>query len=420
MRERTAPLDGYGSLDTSTPVLILKFVRGRLPHGAITVVRSLGRLGVDVYLVHDHHRAPVTRSRYIRDSYVWDGLTSQPEDTIALLRSIGHTLGRAILIPVDDAATLFVADRASDLRELFVFPDISPQTTSRLADKKSLHLMALDHDIPSPGATFPQSLEDVKGFIKDAVFPVVVKSIDPKLLPLSTDTRSVVITHTAQELLSHYTSVEVPGRPNHMLQEYIPGGPETVWMFNGYFDRDSECLFGATGQKLRQHLPYTGMTTLGVCQENPEVASMARRLLKGIGYQGVVDLGFRHDRRDCRYKLLDINPRVGATFRLFVGAEGLDVVRVLYLDLTGQKVPSSTLRSGRKWLLETHDAMSAMVYHRDGRLSIGDWIRSYRGVQEAAIFALDDITPALLVYLMYANRVLQRVLVRARSIVSKS
>jgi len=105
---------------------------------------------------------------------------------------------------------------------------------------------------------------------------------------------------------------------------------------------------------------------------------------------------------------------------LFVGAEGLDVVRVLYLDLTGQKVPPSTLRSGRKWLLETHDAMSAMVYHRDGRLSIREWIRSYRGVQEAAIFALDDIAPALLVYLMYATRVLRRALLRARSIASKS
>lgn len=420
MSQRTLTIHGYEGFDASTPVLILKFVRGRLPHGAITVVRSLGRMGVDVHLVHDHHRAPVTRSRYIRDSYVWDGLTSPPEETIALLRSIGRTLGRVILIPVDDAATLFVADRSSELREFFHFPGISPQTTRRLADKKSLHSMALDHDIPSPEATFPQSLEDVKAFIKDAVFPVVVKSIDPELLPLSRDTRSVVITHTAQELLSHYARAEVPGRPNHMLQEYIPGGPETVWMFNGYFDRDSECLFGSTGQKLRQHLPYTGMTTLGVCLENSEVATMARRLLKGIGYQGIVDLGFRHDRRDGRYKLLDINPRVGATFRLFVGLEGLDVVRTLYLDLTGQKVPLTTLPSGRKWLLETHDVMSAMVYHRDGRLSFGDWLRSYRGVQEAAIFATDDMAPALLVYLMYAYRVLRRVLIRARAIASRS
>jgi predicted ATP-grasp superfamily ATP-dependent carboligase len=35
-----------------------------------------------------------------------------------------------------------------------------------------------------------------------------------------------------------------------------------------------------------------------------------------------VDLGFRYDARDSRYKPLDVNPRIGATFRLFVDAEG--------------------------------------------------------------------------------------------------
>src|SRR2546425_3495393 len=40
--------------------------------------------------------------------------------------------------------------------------------------------------------------------------------------------------------------------PNLMLQEYIPGGEDSVWMFNGYFNEHSECLFGITGKKLRQ------------------------------------------------------------------------------------------------------------------------------------------------------------------------
>ena len=43
--------------------------------------------------------------------------------------------------------------------------------------------------------------------------------------------------------------------------------------------------------------------------------------MKELGYRGILDIGYRYDARDGRYKVLDVNPRIGATFRLFVGAE---------------------------------------------------------------------------------------------------
>ena len=50
----------------------------------------------------------------------------------------------------------------------------------------------------------------------------------------------------------HYRALEErPDNPNILFQEYIPGRDEDVWMFNGYFDRDSRCLAGFTGVKLR-------------------------------------------------------------------------------------------------------------------------------------------------------------------------
>src|SRR3990172_3381338 len=103
-------------------------------------------------------------------------------------------------------------------------------------------------------------------------------------------------------------------------------------MFNGYFDSSSRCLFGLTGRKLRQYPPYTGVTSLGVCERNETVTKLTLRLMTAIGYRGALDIGYRYDARDGRYKLLDANPRVGMTFRLFVDTEGLDVVRALYLD----------------------------------------------------------------------------------------
>src|SRR5262249_21875357 len=155
-----------------------------------------------------------------------------------------------------------------------------------------------------------------------------------------------------------YDRMHAPGHADLMLQEYIPGGVETQWMFNGYFDEESECRFGITGRKLRQNTAYTGMSSCAVCATNEDGEALTRRFMKAVGYRGILDIGYRYDARDGRYKVLDVNPRLGATFRLFVGDDGTDVVRALYRDLTGQPIPSSRACEGRKWVVEDLDLAS--------------------------------------------------------------
>src|SRR5439155_26965200 len=117
-------------------------------------------------------------------------------------------------------------------------------------------------------------------------------SMDPEVLAARRRGHSVYIADTPGELLEYYDFVEEDGEPpNLMLQEYIPGGPETVWMFNGYFDSSSRGLVGFTGQKLRQRPPYTGMSTLAVVRDNPEVRALTEQLMSAIGYRGIVDMG---------------------------------------------------------------------------------------------------------------------------------
>jgi predicted ATP-grasp superfamily ATP-dependent carboligase len=164
-------------------------------------------------------------------------------------------------------------------------------------------------------------------------------------------------------------------------------------MFNGYFDRNSDCVVGFTGKKIRQHPVYTGATSLGILLENPQVQESTRRLMKAVGYTGILDIGYRYDARDGMYKVLDINPRIGGTFRLFVADNGLDVVRAMYLDMTGQPVPESAARYGRKWMTEMADLKSCLNYWRDGKLTFAQWLRSFQGIEEFAFFAGDDLKP---------------------------
>ena len=47
-------------------------------------------------------------------------------------------------------------------------------------------------------------------------------------------------------------------------------------------------------------------------------------------------------------------------------------------------------------MVEDFDLFSAIRSRRDGALKLKDWVRSFRGVEEAACFALDDPLPFLM------------------------
>jgi predicted ATP-grasp superfamily ATP-dependent carboligase len=378
-----------GPLD-KTPVVILGLSRGVFHHGVLGIARSLGRLGIPVHRVGRERWAPAATSRYVTSWRVIP-VTASEDEALEALIGIGEEIGRPILIPADDAACVFADDHAERLGAHFLLPRQPAGLVRALSSKRGMYELCQDHGIPTPPSFFPQSESDVLEHARRNSFPIVLKCINAADAPHSAP--RVLIAQNSEELTSGYAQMETPGMNNVMLQEYVPGTPETVWMFNGYFDERSECKIGFTGKKIRQSPPYTGATTLGVCLPNQTVQEMTERFMQGIGYRGILDIGYRFDERDGQYKLLDVNPRIGGTFRLFVCENGLDVLRAMHLDLTGGGVPPAVLPDGRRWIVEPLDVTSSIVYRRRGDIRLGTWLRSFRGVREGAWFALDDPLP---------------------------
>lgn len=377
--------------DISVPVVVLKAE----DYGALGIVRSLGRLGVRVYTIDADSGAPALKSRYCAGKFVWNIDAAPAEESVQFLCEVSDKIGgRPILIPTGDRGSEFVAVHGEALRLAFRFPVPPPGVVHSLYDKKRMYFLCKKFGIPTAETSFPQGRQDVLSFLDSATFPVVLKAIDPWLLQQRTGVRLVIV-KDKDKLLESYDRMEDLEHPNLMLQEYIPGGEDSVWMFNGYFDERSECLFGITGKKLRQFPAYKGMTSLGVCLKNEAVEKNSKDLMQAVGYKGILDIGLRYDARDGLYKILDVNPRIGATFRLFVATNGMDVARALYLDKTGQPVPPSLSSDGRKWFVEDKDLISSLQYHRDGKLGFAQWAHSFRGIEEAAYFAWDDPVPSL-------------------------
>ncbi len=385
-------------------------------HGGLGIARSLGRLGVPVYSVDASRWEPAFSSRYCRGRFLLDVGAGPSAAAVEALQEIARKVGgRPILIPTTDQTCAWVAENQSALHDHFRFPSQDASLVRTLCDKGQMQELARKNGVATAQCVVPRSKDDVDRFIESAVFPVMVKeTAGGRLRARAGGTKFVV--KTARELNDLYARVGDSENPNLLIQEFIPGDD---WMFDGYFDARSRCLFGMTGMKIRRFPSHTGVTSLGVCLANETVMRTTCEFMRAISYHGILDIGYRRDRRDGTYKVLDVNPRIGCTFRLFAAADGSDVARVLYLDLTGQPVPPAVAVEGRKWLVEDFDLFSAIRSWREGSLSLKSWLGSFAGVKEAACFALDDPLPFLMMGVADCCELLQwgrsQVAIRQRS-----
>jgi D-aspartate ligase len=402
--------------DTSTPAVVLKLDPNVMHHGGLGVIRSLGRIGVPVYGVHEGPLAPAASSRYLRGRCFWQPPADHAERIRVGLVRLASRIGRpAVLLPTDDAGAIFLAEQGESLRPWYLFPEQPAHLPRQLAGKYSLFQLCRELDLPAPAAFIPESPEAAQEFAAQAGFPLIAKLTTPWQ---GGRLRSTSIVASPAELDDVLAETGQAGA-GLMLQEFIPGGPDQDWFFHGYGDAGSVCQPAFTGVKERSYPAHAGLTSLGRSEPNGELRAQMTALLARLGFRGICDLDLRLDLRDGQYKLLDFNPRLGAQFRLFRTTAGVDVATAAYLDLTGQPIPAGE-QVARRFVVENYDPLGALGYWRRGELSLGAWLSSLRGVDETAWFAADDLRPFGLMCLRMGWRLVSRPASRLPARLSRS
>jgi predicted ATP-grasp superfamily ATP-dependent carboligase len=319
-----------------------------------------------MYAITEDRCTPAAASRYLERAFVWPTTgTEDPDRLVEGLLRIGRRIGRpAVLIPTDEEAAVLIAEHQDELLGRFLFPRVDPGLPRRLASKQGLHELCVEHGIASPSAAFPQSYDEVVDFAEKARFPVVAKNREAFVRREHPAVNGTTRIATRKGLLN--LARGWGEHPGVILQEYLPREQAEDWIVHAYFDRDSTPLALFTGVKVRSWPPHAGMTANAYVVDNPELADLAARFIKQIGFTGIIDLDLRFDRRDGQYKLLDFNPRMGAQFRLFESESGVDVVRAMHLDLTGRSVPEGEQRAGHRYIVENIDLPALLAYRRSG------------------------------------------------------
>lgn len=385
-------------LVTSTPVVLFRSTH----YASLAIVRTLGRMGVRVFCIDPDPNALGMKSRFCSGRFERDIDAHRPEDAVRFLADVAREIGeKAVLLPTSDSLSLFVDRHRAQLSQWFLMRQPDPEAAARLHSKRTMYELCVQLGVPTPRATFPDTAEDAVRDAPSLGFPLVVKPIDADLLRRSWRRQAIVL--QLSKVREAYDALAAPGISNLALQEFIPGGEGASWVVAAYFDGRGDCRFAITGQKLRQFPIDGGVTTLGVCAPCEPIVASIMRMARAVGYRGILAADFLYDQRDGLWKLIDVNPRAGANFRLFTDMHGLDVVRSMYLDLTGQEVPAVEPAWGRRWCVEDLDLYAFRDHSLAGSLTLRGWLRSLRGVSEFGHFAADDLWPSA----VFASRVIR-------------
>lgn len=372
---------GFMALDQAVPAVLVRQDWNPAHHATLGVIRSLGSLGVPVYALLESPRVPAARSRYLTGLLPWWPEQMPRHERAAQLAAHAQRIGgRPVLFAMDDASAILLAEHADLLGRFARLPDGTRGDPSRVADKARLAQLCGEYGIDHPKIRLPGTVREARSAAHELGLPLVAKWTRPWLLPhrdaVAGPLRSTTLIATERQLLELFSRRAEAGSAL-MLQELVaPSGRD--WFFHGYVraatgstETETECCFAATGRKELAWPRDTGLTARGRWLSDARVQSAGLAAARAAGVCGPVDLDFRLDARTGECHLLDFNPRLGAQFRLFTDAVGLDLPRAAHLDLTGRPVPSPRPRHGRVLTVEFYDPIGAL---RPGRAIERAWL----------------------------------------------
>ncbi|HLK48482.1 MAG TPA: ATP-grasp domain-containing protein [Bryobacteraceae bacterium] len=225
-------------------------------------------------------------------------------------------------------------------------------------------------------------------------FPVILKPAYRRTRNSFTRAKAWLVRDRA-ELLARFDEASKLVEPGVViLQEMIPGGGGAQYSYASLF-LDGAPIASLVARRTRQFPVDFGYTSTFVeTMDRPEIEDSATRFLSSIRYSGLVEVEFKYDERDNRFKLLDVNPRVW-TWHTLGRKAGIDFPYLMCLQTQGRAVPRMRARTGVQWMLGLRDLVAAVFEIRRGRLTPNSYLRSLRPPMELGVFAVDDPLPAI-------------------------
>lgn len=370
------------------------------------IVRSLGRRAIPVCVLDDEHS--ISRySRYCGRFARMPKLRGEREIVDALIAAAERFgLQGWVLYPTREELVAAISLHREELSRYYRVPTPAWSSVQWAWDKRNTYRLAKELDIPTPATFYPQGEDDLRQ-LETLAPPFVLKPAIKEHFLYATKAKAWRADSRAELHRLYQDAAQVTGSGEMMVQEMIPGGGSQQFSYCAFF-RDGRAVGKLVARRLRQHpLEFGRASTYVETVDIPLLEEYSEKFLRACGYYGLVEVEFKLDPRDGRFKLLDVNARTWG-YHSIGAAAGVDFSYLLYADQVGLPVEECRGRAGVNWMRTVTDLPAALVAMRAGQVRVRDYLRSIRSASTEAVFQADDPLPGLAEVLMIPYLALRR------------
>ena len=358
----------------------------------LSIARSLGRHGIPVWVTTPANIRLASCSRYTQRTLPW--LTGDGQAQAAYLLELAerYQLDGWVLFPTSDESAALLSKFHSVLSRRFRVSTPAWDVLRWAYDKRLTYQLAAEQEVDFPLTFYPG--QEVSVNVDALNFPVILKPATHEIMNRFTADKAWPAANREELFARYYEAVELLPPDLIVVQELIPGGGESQFSYAALCC-DGEPIASLTARRTRQFPIDFGYSSSFVeTLDLPEIVGPSRRLLAAIRYTGLVEVEYKFDARNGRYKLLDINPRLWTWATLGTRA-GVDFPYLLWQMMKGKPVQRQTGRMGVRWVRMSTDVPSAIQEILRGRLSVRAYLSSLHRPIEFAVMTLDDPLPGL-------------------------
>jgi len=356
---------------------------------ALTIARSLGKKGVQVFALNNKRINATFFSRYCEHRFLYSSPSTHNRNFIDCILKIVKRYRLDVLMPAARITMMLLSKHKNKFEPHVKLPIPDFDKVCFASDKAFTLQFAKKHGIPCPETYVVDNLNEVQRISKEIRYPAVIK---PRSLG---GAQGVTYVSSPADLISKYTLVHRKIQKFPLIQEYITG---IVYGVEALFNAKSQPRAVFVHKRLRESPPTGGVSTLRESVHAPEIRDLGLKLLKLLKWYGVAMIEFKLDANDKTPKLMEINPRFWGSLSLAVAA-GVDFPYLLYkIAIDGDVKPTFRYKLGIKcrWLSgDVSSFFHTLLYGPNRLKTTRDFIKFYEKNMTYDIEDFEDPAAAL-------------------------
>ena len=361
------------------------------------VIRSLGEKGIKSIVIYDQDKDEIGRhSKYTIESFKVPGFIENPEILLEFLLKKKNEWKGLLIVPTKDYTVEFLSKNKETLSKYYIIPTPESSIIQRLINKRTLYDTARKLGIGVPETFSPKTFYELKKLENKLRFPCLIKPGLGHIFFRKYDFKMIEV-HHYQELEKQYRELtnDFTHDDCELTISEIISGPDSEQMvqYVSYIDRAGELLASMTSRKIRQDPPKYGQGRIVKSEMINGLDEMSQKLLKELGYFGFSEIEWKYDKRDNKFKLIEINPRFIFYIGLCDGC-GINFPYIQYQDLVkNQKIRTTAYRKNVYWIHLYKDILHTVLHHHMEKISLKEYAMPYFKEKVFAVLNQKDLRP---------------------------